>query len=85
MGGDILNGDHLEKIVRAIAGYSSGGGKAKGVGLRIADKLFFHEHVICLQRIVVLQGNTKKKRSDKVIPTATNVDNLSRVCPQWGV
>ena len=64
--GEILNGEHLDKIVRGLAGNGSGGSKAKGGGLRIAATLFFHEYVICLQRIVVLQGRTKKtvKQSD---------------------
>ena len=79
--GNILNGEHLDKIVGSLAGYGSVGGKAKGRGLRIAATLFFHEHIICLQRIVVRQGRTKKKRSDKAIPAATNGDDPSRVCP----
>ena len=65
-------------------GNGSGGGKAKGGGLCIADTLFFHEYFICLQSIVVLQGKTKKKRLDKAIPAATNGDTPSRVCPQQG-
>ena len=74
-GRGIHNGEHLEKIVRTLASDGSGGGKAKGGELRIADTLFFHEHVICLQRIVVCQGRTNNKRSEKVIPAATNGDN----------
>ena len=84
VGGNILNGEHLEKIVGALAGDGSGGGKAEGGGLRISAMLLFHEHVICLQRIVVCQGRTKKKRSDKAIPTATNGDDPSRMCPPTG-
>ena len=81
VGGNILNGDHLDKIVAALAGDGSGGGKANEGGLRIDATLLFHEHVICLQRIVVRQGRTNKKRSDKAIPAATNGDDPSRVCP----
>ena len=84
VGGNILNGEHLEKIVGALAGNVSGGSKAEGGGLNIAATLFFHEHVICLQRIVVSQGRTKKKKSEKVIPAATNGDNPSRICPPVG-
>ena len=74
-----------KKIVGALAGDDSGYGKAEGGGLRIAVTLFFNEHVICLQRIVVRQGRTKKKRSDKAIPAATNSDDPSRICPPRGV
>ena len=81
VGGDILNEEHLNKIVGELAGNVSGGGKAEGRGLRIAATLFFHENVICLQRIVVRQGRTKKKWSDKAIPDATNGNNPSRICP----
>ena len=52
-GGNIINGEHLDNLVRALAGNGSGGGKAEGGGLIIAAMLLFHEHVICLQRIVV--------------------------------
>ena len=52
VGGNILNGEHLNKIVWALAGNGSGGGKADGGGLRIVATLLFHEHVVCLQRIV---------------------------------
>ena len=81
VGGNIVNGEHLDNLVGALAGNCSGGGKAKGGELRIADTLLFHEHVICLQRIVVRQGRKKKKRSDKAIPAATNSDDPSRICP----
>ena len=84
VGGGILNGEHLEKIIGALAGDESGGGKAKGGGLRIAATLFFHENVTCLKRIVVLQGRKKNKRLDKVIPAATNSDFPSQVFPPAG-
>ena len=84
VGGNILNGEHLIKIFGALAGDGSSSGKAKGGVLRIADTLFYHEHVICLHRIVVLQGRTNKKRSEKAIPAATNGDDPSRVCPPQG-
>ena len=84
VGGNILNGEHLNKIVGVLAGDSSGGGKAKGGGLRISATLFFHKHVICLQRIVVCQGRTTKKLLDKAIPAATNGDYPSRICPPVG-
>ena len=84
VGGNILNGEHLDNLVGALAGNGSGGGKAEGGGLRIAATLFFHENVICLQRIVVCQGKTKKKRSDKGIPAATNGDDPSRIPPHAG-
>ena len=84
VGGNILNGEHLDKIVGALAGDGSGGGKAKGGGLCIAVTLFFHKHFICLQRIVVRQGRTNKKRSDKAIPAATNGDNPSQTFPFAG-
>ena len=72
VGENILNGEHLDNLVRALAGNISGIGKAEGGGLRIAATLFFHKRVICLQRIVVRQRRTKKKRSDNAIPAATN-------------
>ena len=81
MGGDTLNGEYLDNLVGVLAGDGSGGGKTEGEGLIIAATLFFHEHAICLQRIVVRQGRTKKKRSDKAIPAATNSDNPSWICP----
>ena len=81
VGGGIINGGHLDNLVGALAGNGSGGGKAKEGGLIIAATLFFHEHVICLQRIVVRQGRKKNKRLDKAIPAATNSDNPSRICP----
>ena len=81
VGGNIINGDHLKNLVGALAGDGSGGDKAEGGGLIISATLLFHEHVICLQRIVVRQGRTKKKRSDKAIPAATNSDDPSRICP----
>ena len=81
VGGDIINGEHLDNLVGALAGNGSGGGKAKEGGLIISATLSFHEHVICLQRIVVRQGREKKKRSDKAIPAATNSDDPSRICP----
>ena len=84
VGGDILNGGNLGKIFGEPVGDGSGGGKAKGGGLRIAAMLFFHEHVICLQKIVVCHGRTKKKRLDKSIPAATNGDDPSRICPPAG-
>ena len=85
LGGEILNGEHLNKIVGALAGDGSGDGKAKGGGLRISATLFFHKHVIFLQRIVVSQGRTKKKRPEKAIPAATNSNDLSRICLPRGV
>ena len=86
VGGNILNGEHLDKIVWVLAGDGSGGGgrNTNGGGLRITATLFFHKHVICLQRIVVLQGREKKKRSDKAIPAATNSDDQFRVCTPSG-
>ena len=83
-GGNILNMEHLKKIVRALAGDVSSGGKAKGGGFLIAATLFFHKHTICLQSTVMLKGETKKKRSNEAIPPATNGDNPSRVCPLAG-
>ena len=80
-GGGILNGEHLNNLIGTLAGDGSCGGKAEGRGLRIAATLFFHENVICLQRIVVRQGRTKNKWSDKAIPDATNGNNPSRICP----
>ena len=79
VGGNIFDGEHLDNLVRALAGDCSDGGKAKGIGLRIAATIFFYEHFILLQRIVVSQGRTKKKRSDKAIPAATNGDDPSRI------
>ena len=84
VGGNILNGENLDNFFGELVGDGRGGSKSKGVGLRIAATLFFHEHVIFLQRIVVLQGRTKKKRSDKAIPAATNSDDPYRVCPPAG-
>ena len=83
MGGGIIDGEHLNNLVGELVGNGGGGGKAEGGGggLRIAATLSFHEHGICLQRIVVCQGRTKKKRSDNEIPTATNGDDPSRICP----
>ena len=78
--GNILNGEHLNNLVGALAGDSRGGGKAEGGGLRISATLFFHEHFIYLQRIAVHQGRIKKKRSYKAIPAATNCDSPSRIC-----
>ena len=46
--------------------------------------LFVHEHIICIQRMIVLQGRTKKKRSDKAIPAANNSNDPSWVCPFSG-
>ena len=85
MGGGILNGEHLDNLVGALAGNGSGVVKAEGGGLRIAAALFFHEHVMCLQRIVVCQGSTRKKRSDKAIPAATNGDDPSQISPPLAV
>ena len=82
--GSILDEEHLDNLVRALAGHGSCGGKAEGKGLRIAATLFFQEPAICLQRIVVRQGRTKKKRSDNAILAATNGDNPSRICPPAG-
>ena len=73
--------EHLDNLVGELAGYDSGDGKAKGGGLSIAATLFFHEHAICFQRIVMRQGRTKKKRLDIAIPAATNGDDPSRICP----
>ena len=75
---------HLDKIVGALAGDDSGGGKSKGGGLHIDAALLFQEHVICLQRVIVRQGKTKKKRWDKAITAATNGDDPSRVYPPAG-
>ena len=61
VGGNILGEENLDNLVGALAGDESGGSKSEGGGLIIADTLFFHEHVICLQRIVICQGRTKKK------------------------
>ena len=58
MGGNILDVEHLENLVGALAGDGSGGGKVERGGLRIDVTLFFQEHVICLQMIVVLHGRT---------------------------
>ena len=80
VGGNILNGKQLDNLVGALAGDGISGGKYKGGGLRIATTIFFHEHVICLQRIVVRQGRTKKKRSEKAIPAATNGDDPYQIC-----
>ena len=66
-------------LVGALAGDRSGVGKAEGGGLRIAATLFIHEHVICLQMIVVRQGKNNNKRSDNAIPTTTNGDDPSRI------
>ena len=79
VGGNILNGEHLENLVGALAGNGSGGGKAEGGGLRIAATFFIHEHIICLQMIVVRQGKNNNKRSDNAIPTTTNGDDPSRI------
>ena len=84
LGGKILDGEHLNNLVGALASDGSGGVKADWGGLRIAATLFFHKHVICLQRIVVRQGRTKKKRSDSTIPAATNGNNPSRICSPAG-
>ena len=84
LGGKILDEEHLNNLVGALASDGSGGVKADWGGLRIAATLFFHKHVICLQRIVVRQGRTNKKRSDKAIPADTNSENLSRICPPTG-
>ena len=74
-GGDILNGEHINNLVGVLAGDGS------SVGVRISATLFFHNYVTCLQRIVVRQGSKNKKRSDKSIPAATNVDDPSWICP----
>ena len=84
VGGEILNGEHLDEIVGALAGDGSGDGKAEGGGLCIAATLLFHYRVICLQRIAVRQGRTKNKRSDKLIPAATNGDYPSQICSPAG-
>ena len=81
VGGDILNGEHLDNLFGALAGDGSSGGKAEGGGLRISATLFFHEHGICLQSIVMREERENNKRSDKAIPTATNGDDPSRICP----
>ena len=41
VGGGILNWEHLDKLVGALAGDGSVNGKAKGGGLRITATLFF--------------------------------------------
>ena len=79
VGGNIINGEHLNNLVGALAGDGSGGGKAEGGGLRISATLFFQNHVICLKRIVVHQVRTKKRRSDNTIPSATNGNDPSRI------
>ena len=71
-------------LVGALAGDRSSAGKAKGGGLRIAATIFIHKYVIFLQRIVVRQGRTNKKRPDNVIPAATNGDDPSWICPPDG-
>ena len=81
VGGNILKGEHFNNLVGALSGDGSSGAKAEGGGLHIAATLFFHEYVICLQSIVMRQGSTKKKRSDKAIPAATNGDDPSRIFP----
>ena len=81
VGGNILDGEHLDNLGGSLAGNGSGDGKAEGGGLRIAARLFIHEHVICLQSIVMCQGRTKKKRSYNAIPAATNVDDPYRIFP----
>ena len=48
VGGDIINGEHLDNLVGELVGDISGGGKAEGGGLIISATLSFHEHVICL-------------------------------------
>ena len=83
-GGNILNGEHLDNLVRALSGDGGGSGKAEGGGLHIAATLFFHEHAVCLQSIVMRKGRKKKKRSDNAILSATNGENPSWICPpQW--
>ena len=77
VGGNILNGEHLNKITGVLAGDGSGGGKAKREELRISATLFVHEHIICIQRMIVLQGRTEKKRSDKAIPASNNSNDPS--------
>ena len=81
VGRNILNGEHLDNLVGTLAGKSSGDSKVDWGGLRIAATLFFNEHVICLQRIVVRQGRTKKKRLDKYISAATKGDDPYWICP----
>ena len=84
VGGNILDGEQLDNIVGALIGDVSGGGKVDGRGLRIAATLFIHKHVICLQRIVVCQGRTNKKRSNNAIPDATNgEDSVPDMPPRW--
>ena len=83
-GAGILNREHLENLVGALAGNGSGDSKAEGGWLRIAAKLFFHEHVILLRRIVVRQEGTNKKRPDKAITSATNGEDPSRICTPVG-
>ena len=39
MGGNILDGEHLDNLVGELAGNGSGGGKAEGVRLRIGCKI----------------------------------------------
>ena len=84
VGGNILNGEHLDNLVGVLAGDGSGGGKAKGGELRIAVTLFFHDHFICLQRIAVHQGRTKTKRSEKSTIADTNGDDPSQICSPVG-
>ena len=81
VGGNILDEEHLDNLVEALAGNGSGGGKAKGGGLRISVMLFCHEHDICLRIIVVHKGRIKKKRLDKAIPSATKGDDPSWISP----
>ena len=59
-------------------------GRGGGGGGCIAATLFFHEHEICLQKIVVRQWRKNKKRSYNAILAATNSDYTSRICPPAG-
>ena len=52
--------------------------------MHITATLFFHEHFISLQRIVVLQRRTKKKRPEKAIPSLPTATIRPRSDPPPG-
>ena len=65
--------------------HPAGGQIWDGSSPLVAAGITVSEHFICLQRIVVRQERTKKKRSDTVIPAATNGDDPSQIFPPRGV
>ena len=73
VGGNILNGEHLDKIVGALAGDGSGGGKFEGGGLRIAAMLLFHEHVIFLQGSLRVRGGQRRNGRTNRFPMLLTV------------